>query len=136
MASELEEKDDRPEKVHGRIIVIRHGKPNLDRDAGPRLTWQEYRQWWANYEKASLVEGQTPPETLLKAAEAAPFLFASIRPRAIETAQTIAGEREVKTDAVFVEAPLPPPHWDNKRYLPKTWNKIARLSWLWGNHDE
>ena len=135
MASETGEKGGRPDEVSGRIIIVRHGKPNLDREAGPRLTWREYREWWAKYEKAPLAEGQDPPLKLLDAAQHAPFLFASIRPRAVETAQKIAGDREVHTDPVFVEAPLPPPHWENKRYLPKTWNKIARLSWLWGHHD-
>lgn len=121
----------------GRIIIVRHGKPNLDRDAGPRLNWREYRDWWAAYENAPLDEGQEPPRKLLHAAKNAPFLFASIRPRAIETAIAIAQGRDVKTDDVFIEATLPPPHWpDTRRFLPKTWNKIARLAWLLGHADE
>ena len=36
---------------------------------------------------------------------------------------------------IFNEAPLPPPRWsDRRKYLPKTWNKIARLAWLLGHH--
>ena len=121
----------------GRIIIVRHGKPNLDRDAGPRLNWREYRDWWAAYENAPLDEGQEPPRKLLHAAKNAPFLFASIRPRAIETAIAIAQGRDVKTDDVFIEATLPPPHWpDTRRFFPITWNKIARLARLLGHADE
>lgn len=126
----------RVEDVSGRIIIVRHGRPNLDRNAGPRLNWREYRDWWAAYERAPLDEGQTPPKRLLHVAKNASFIFASIRPRAVETAQAIAQGREVVTDPLFVEAPLPPPHWSEKRrYLPKTWNKIARLAWLFGWSD-
>ena len=54
----------------------------------------------------------------------------------METARAIAGDREIVTDDVFVEAPLPPPRWSEKRrYLPKTWNKIARVAWLFGHAD-
>ena len=128
-----------PSKVasdrHGRIIVVRHGRPTLDKNAGPRLTWREYRDWWAAYERASLAEGQGPSDKLRKAVADAPFLFASIRPRAFETAQALANGRDIVQDALFVEAPLPPPRWENKRYLPKTWNKIARIAWLRGHAD-
>ena len=118
----------------GRIIVVRHGRPVPDRDAGPRLTWQEYRDWWANYERSPLADGQEPSAGLIKEAKEAPFIFCSIRPRAIETAQALANGRPIVRDEVFVEAPLPPPQWkDNRRFLPRTWNKIARISWLLGH---
>ncbi len=122
----------------GRIIVVRHGRPNKDREAGPRLNWREYREWWAGYEEAPLLEnGQKPSDRLMKEAANAPFVFSSSRPRAIGTAKAIAQGRDVKVDPVFIEATLPPPHWpEHRRYLPKTWNKIARIAWLLGHADE
>ena len=136
MSSDKHSNNGRSGKTGGRIIVVRHGKPNLDRNAGPRLNWREYRDWWAAYERASLVDGQTPPKRLLHVAKDAPYLFASVRPRAIETARAIAGDREIITDEVFVEAPLPPPNWsDRRKYLPKTWNLIARVAWMLGHAD-
>jgi broad specificity phosphatase PhoE len=117
----------------GRIIVVRHGRPALDREAGPRLDWRAYRDWWAKYEASSLAEGQKAPDELKKLAAGA-VLFSSMRPRAMETAAMIAGGRDVKSDAIFNEAPLPPPQWDSHRYLPKNWNKLARLAWLMGHH--
>ncbi len=120
----------------GRIIVVRHGRPNLNRNEGPRLNWREYRDWWAAYERASLDEGQEPPRRLIHAVRDATTIFASIRPRAIETAQAFAGDRTIETCDLFVEAPLPPPRWpENRRFLPKTWNIIARLSWMMGHAD-
>lgn len=121
-------------KRPGRIIVARHGKPALDREAGPRLDWSAYRDWWAAYEAGSLADGQTPPRALVQIAEDA-VVFSSSRPRAHQTARAIAGSREVQPDPVFNEAPLPPPRWSSRRrYLPKTWNKVARLAWLLGHH--
>jgi broad specificity phosphatase PhoE len=115
---------------------VRHGQPIVDREALPRLTWQEYVGWWQRYEASSLKPGQVPPKALLAATARAPFLFASIRPRAIETAQAIAGARHVRSDPMFVEAALPPPRWGKRQLLPKTWNKWARLWWMFGHSLE
>ena len=137
MASMTGKAGRRTEQRAGRIIIVRHGRPNLDRNAGPRLNWREYRKWWAAYERAPLDDGQAPPKRLLHVAKDVRHIFSSVRPRAFETAQAIAGDRAIVQDEVFVEAPLPPPHWSEKRrYLPKTWNKIARVAWLFGWSDE
>ena len=117
-----------------RIIVVRHGRPILDRRAGPRLDWRGYVDWWQRYEASPLAEQQKgPSERLMRAAARAPKLFASIRPRAIGTAQAIAQGREIELDPLFVEAALPPPTWGRTRLLPKTWNKWARLFWMFGH---
>jgi broad specificity phosphatase PhoE len=121
----------------GRIIVVRHGRPALDRNAGPRLDARAYREWWAKYEAGSLQHGQTPPDELRQHAHPEALFFSSERPRSAETAALIAAGRPVKSHAIFNEAPLPPPRWsERRRYLPKTWNKFARLAWLIGHHHE
>ena len=48
----------------GPIVVSRHGKPALDRTAGPRLDWRQYKDWWARYEESPLAEGQVAPPDL------------------------------------------------------------------------
>jgi broad specificity phosphatase PhoE len=117
----------------GRILVVRHGRPALDREAGPPLDWRAYKDWWALYEIGSLAAGQSCPEELVRRAIDA-VVLSSVRPRAIETASMIAPGRTIATNEIFNEAPLPPPEWsDRRRYLPKTWNKIARLAWLLGH---
>jgi len=118
----------------GRIIVVRHGRPTLNRNEGPRLDWKAYRDWWSRYEQSSLADGQKCPEALIAEVRDDAVLFSSVRPRAMQTADRLARGREVTRDATFNEAPLPPPRW-GARYLPKTWNKIARVAWLMGHHD-
>ncbi|MBI1339203.1 histidine phosphatase family protein [bacterium] len=126
----------RDERICGRIIIVRHGRPALNRDAGPRLDWRGYREWWSAYEEGSLAPGQSPPQSLLDAAANATVILSSARPRAIETARAIAGDRTVEPDPAFNEAALPPPHLPSGfRRLPRTWNKFARLAWMFGHAD-
>ncbi len=116
-----------------RIIVVRHGRPRLDRDAGPRINWRQYQSWWATYEETGLADGQTPPLNLLEAAQSAPVVLSSTRLRARETAAKIAAGRPILEDPIYVEAPLPPPPLPWVRFLPRTWNKLARLAWMIGH---
>lgn len=119
--------------VIGPIVVSRHGRPSLDRRKGPRLTWQGYVDWWDRYEASSLAAGETPPDPLRAAVADADVVLSSVRPRAIETAQLAAPHAEATCDPVFNEAPLPPPKLPRLRYLPKTWNVLARAAWLNGH---
>jgi broad specificity phosphatase PhoE len=120
----------------GRIIVVRHGRPALDRAAGPPLDAAGYRDWWARYEAGSLADGQKCPPDLIQVAAGDVIFLSSERPRAKETAARISNGRPVKHLAVFNEAPLPPPRWsERRRFLPKTWNIIARSAWLLGHAD-
>jgi broad specificity phosphatase PhoE len=118
----------------GRIIVVRHGRPVLNRNEGPRLDWKAYRDWWSRYEQSPLADGQKCPDALIAEVRDDAVVFSSVRPRAMQTADALARGRSVTRDPTFNEAPLPPPRW-GARYLPKTWNKIARVAWLMGHHD-
>lgn len=119
----------------GAIILARHGEPALSRKCF--LTSDQYRDWWARYEVGGLRAGQTPPPELMAAAEGAGAIYASTRPRAQETAAAIAAGREVMSDALFIEAPLPPPHFPAWFKLPpKYWGAVARFWWHAFNHHE
>ncbi len=117
----------------GPIIISRHGRPALDRKVGPRLTWREYTDWWDRYETGSLAENQSVPEGLRAAVADAQVVLTSQRQRAIETAALAAPHLEARQCALFNEAPLPPPCLPVVRYLPKTWNILARAAWLNGH---
>lgn len=119
--------------VRGPIIVSRHGRPALNRSAGPKLTWQEYRDWWDRYEAGSLAEDQVAPDNLKAAVADVDLVLSSARPRAIETAQWATNGREPEAFPVFNEAPLPPPRFEGRKYLPKTWNILARAAWMRGH---
>ncbi|HEY1071401.1 histidine phosphatase family protein [Brevundimonas sp.] len=119
----------------GAIILARHGEPALSRKC--LITSDEYRDWWGRYEVGGLRAGQTPPQALLSAAEGAGAIYASSRPRAQETARAVARDREVLVDALFIEAPLPPPHFPKWLKLsPRYWGVISRFWWHVFNHHE
>lgn len=119
----------------GAIILARHGEPALSRKC--LISASQYRDWWARYEVGGLLAGQTPPATLVAAAQGAGAIYASTRLRAQETAAAVAGGREVMVDALFIEAPLPPPklpEWF--RLPPKYWGVVARFWWHVFNHHD
>lgn len=119
----------------GAIILARHGEPALSRKC--MITSDEYRDWWGRYEVGGLRAGQTPPQTLLSAAEGAGAIYASTRPRAQETARAVARDREVLVDALFIEAPLPPPRFPSWIKLsPRYWGVISRFWWHVFNHHD
>ena len=119
--------------VRGPIIISRHGRPALDRRMGPRLGWEDYVDWWARYERGSLAPGQEPPQALVDIVKAVDVVLTSQRPRAQETAALAAPHMSAQPHALFNEAPLPPPKLPRLRYLPKTWNILARTAWLSGH---
>jgi broad specificity phosphatase PhoE len=119
----------------GTIVLARHGEPDISRDV--RLSAAEYRVFWAAYEETGLAPGQVPPDPLLAHAGAAEVLICSTRPRAIESAAAVAAGRVVSRDAVFIEAPLPPPRLPGfVRLSPKVWGFIARFWWWFFNHHD
>ncbi|MFC5372720.1 histidine phosphatase family protein [Brevundimonas faecalis] len=119
----------------GAIILARHGEPALSRKC--MISSDEYRDWWGRYEVGGLRAGQTPPQALLTAAEGAGAIYASTRPRAQETAQAVAAGRDVLVDALFIEAPLPPPRFPKWLKLsPRYWGVVSRFWWhAFDHHD-
>jgi broad specificity phosphatase PhoE len=119
----------------GAVILVRHGEPNISRKV--RLSADEYRDWWGQYETKGLLAGQTAPAGLLVAAASAGTIIASIRPRAIETASAVCAGRAYAQDPMFVEAPLPPPRWPGWiRLSPRIWGFVARFWWWFFDHHE
>lgn len=120
---------------HGAIILTRHGEPALSRKC--LISAAQYRDWWARYEVGGLLAGQTPPPALIAAAQGAGAIYASTRPRALETASAVAADREVMVDALFIEAPLPPPRLPGWFKLsPRLWGVVSRLWWHLFDHHE
>ena len=115
----------------GRIITVRHGRPDLSRDM--KITAADYGGWWARYDESGLAPEERPPEGLIKLAKNAKTVLSSTLPRAIETAaQATLGARDVPADPIFVEAPLPPPPVPWIKLRPGTWGVVSRTFWFWG----
>ena len=121
------------EPRRGPIVVSRHGRPQLGRTAGPRLGWRDYKDWWARYEESPLRDDQVAPDVLKGLAADSTLVFASARIRAQQTAERAAPHMAAVHHPVFNEAPLPPPRIVGVKYLPKTWNILARAAWLSGH---
>jgi broad specificity phosphatase PhoE len=112
----------------GSITLARHGEPALSRRVW--LTSDEYDAWWGRYEEGGLKPGQTPPEGLLALAREAEVIVSSTRRRSVETAQAVAGERGFTSEAVMIEAPLPPPRLPGfLKMKPRIWGLVARVCW-------
>ncbi|MDZ4375765.1 MAG: histidine phosphatase family protein [Phenylobacterium sp.] len=119
----------------GAIILARHGEPALSRKV--RLTAAEYRDFWASYEVGGILPGQTPPVRLCRFVSECQILVTSTRRRAIESAQTMAGERVFDRHDMLIEAPLPPPNLPGWiRLSPRIWGFVARVWWWYFNHHE
>ncbi|RZJ94606.1 MAG: histidine phosphatase family protein [Brevundimonas sp.] len=119
----------------GAIILTRHGEPALSRKC--LISAKQYGDWWGKYEVGGLLAGQTPPPELLIAAEGAGVIYASTRPRAQETAIAAARGKAIVSDALFIEAPLPPPNFPEWFKLsPKWWGVVSRFWWhAFDHHD-
>lgn len=117
----------------GAILLARHGEPALSRRV--KLNAEGYRRWWAKYEEGGLLPGQAVPAALTASAGEAERVFTSTRPRSIETARAVCPGRATQADAVFIEAPLPPPNFPSWiRLSPRQWGVISRFWWWWFNH--
>ena len=124
-----------PASRSGAIILTRHGEPALSRKC--MLTARQYGDWWGRYEIGGLLAGQSPPPELLEAARGAGVIYSSTRLRAQETAAAAAEGREVSVDSMFIEAPLPPPHFpDWIKLSPKWWGGVSRFWWHFFNHHD
>ena len=112
----------------GAITLTRHGEPALSRKC--LITARQYGDWWAKYEIGGLLAGQTPPPELVATAQGAGAIYAATRQRAQETAAAAAAGREVMSDVLFIEAPLPPPPIpDWIKLSPKWWGVVSRFWW-------
>jgi len=116
-------------------VLARHGEPALSRKV--RLSAAGYREFWARYEVMGLLPGQTPPGLLKTYVAECGALVSSTRLRAIESAQTLAGERTFERHEILIEAPLPPPRLPGFiKMSPKIWGFMARFWWWFFNHHE
>ena len=117
-------------------MLARHGEPALSRAVN--LTGPEYREFWAQYEIGGILPDQTPPDRLKRFVAECGTLVTSTRLRAIQSAQTVVGERVFPRHEFLIEAPLPPPHFPAWiRLSPRLWGFVARVWWWYfDRHDD
>jgi len=119
----------------GAIVLARHGEPDIHRKV--MLTAHGYRDYWSRYEQLGIRPGQKPPASLVEQTARAGVIISSVRNRSIESALALAAGREFARNALFVEAPLPPPNFPGfVKMSPKIWGFTARFWWWFFNHHE
>jgi broad specificity phosphatase PhoE len=113
------------------IALARHGEPALSRKV--KLSSSGYRDWWAVYEEGGIHDNQSPPGSLKALAKRAVAVLASTRLRAQQTAKAVTCGRDFASDAIFIEAPLPPPPLpDFIKLSPPIWGFVSRVAWYLG----
>lgn len=119
------------ERRPGSIVLARHGRPDTDKSR--HLTSGGYYDWWRGYDESGLDHRSKPPQNLLDEAKRAQHIFASDLRRSQETATAVANGAPVHHDAVFTEAPLPPPPFPSLiRMRPPMWDVWSRSLWWLG----
>lgn len=122
-------------KHYGQIVLARHGEPALSRKV--MLNAAGYGEFWARYEVGGLLPGQTPPERLRRFVAECGTLVTSTRLRAIQSAETVVGDRPFDRYEILIEAPLPPPRFPGWiRFSPKIWGFVSRVWWWYLNHHD
>ena len=120
---------------YGAIVLARLGEPALPRDV--MLNAEGYRAFWAQYEIGGILAGQTPPDRLKRFATECGTMVTSTRLRAIQSAQTVAGDRIFDRHEFLIEAPLPPPRFPGWiRFSPRIWGFVTRVWWWYLNYHD
>ena len=85
-------------------------------------------KWRDGYDAAGILADARPPQPLTDLAATAVHIVASDLPRAIESAQRLAAQRDVRVSELLREAPLAVPRWPIR--LPvHGWGLVAYLRW-------
>jgi broad specificity phosphatase PhoE len=115
-----------------RIILIRHGQPAIP--LRPRTSYREFTAYIDAYEEAGLDPASLPPREIADLVRELKDVFTSNRPRARESARTLAPHATLLADPLFAEAPLASPKIPLLRMRVPKWAVVARLLWHAGYH--
>jgi len=115
-----------------RIILIRHGQPAIP--LRPRTSHREFKAYIDAYEEAGLDPASLPPREITDLVRELNEVFTSSRPRARESAKTLAPHATLLADPLFAEAPLAGPKIPLLRMRVPKWAVMARLLWHAGYH--
>ena len=115
-----------------RIILIRHGQPAIT--LRPRTSHREFTAYIDAYEEAGLDPVSLPPREITDLVRELKEVFTSSRPRARESARSLAPHATLLADPLFAEAPLASPKIPLLRMRVPKWAMMARLLWHAGYH--
>lgn len=113
-----------------RIVLVRHGHPDITPDARRPIAGTDLGRWYREYNDLGLATVSSPPQPLRDTAAIAGCIVASDLRRAMESAQVLAGLRPVKLDPDLREVGFPERVNASTRLSPGAWVMIARALWL------
>lgn len=93
------------------------------------MPWNRVSQFEDAYDAAGIVEGSTPPFALIDSATNAGLIVASDLPRAIDSAERLAGGRRIVYSALLREIRLEPPRWIPFRLPIEAWDAFSHAHW-------
>lgn len=116
-------------QIRMRIVLARHGKPNLR-----HIRWiapREMEEWIRLYNHAGVVPDYVPLETVEAASTSGVVVTSTLR-RSMQSAQYLLKNQLHLTEQVFCEAELPHPRWHLPRLPASAWVTLFRLAWFFG----
>jgi broad specificity phosphatase PhoE len=113
-----------------RIVLVRHGRPDLTADARQPIAGTRLGEWCRGYDAVGIAPASLPPESLRKTTASAGCIVTSDLRRAVESARLLAGPKAVQFDPDLREVGFPERLDAPLRLSPGAWVAIARAVWL------
>ena len=111
-----------------RIVLVRHG-PSVHAETRGSFDRDDVRQWLDAYDAAGIQPTCQPPAPLVRVAVDAEWILSSDLPRAVSSAERLAGDRPVSTSHLLRETALPIPRWPTRIPL-RAWWTVIHLGWM------
>ena len=108
------------------LLLVRHGR-SAHVHRGALLDREGMERWRTAYDAAGIADA--PPPALVHEAALADRIVASDMPRAVASAERLAGGRAVTASPLFREVPLPIPTWLPGRAPLVVWGALISLRW-------
>jgi broad specificity phosphatase PhoE len=121
--------------VRRRIVLARHGRPDLPAEARQPISGREIGRWYRCYNESG-IGGAEPPEPLREAARGAGCVVASDLRRAIESAARLTPADTIRVEASLREVGFPESLDSSWRLSPNIWVFIARASQMLDRRDD
>jgi broad specificity phosphatase PhoE len=113
-----------------KIILMRHGKPNIDNSL--RLNALAFGVWVEQYNAAGLDADDLPPREAVEQAGLASFIVCSDLPRSLESARRLGIKRIDLSSFSFREFDMPSSTWRFPVLPLSLWLLFFRLAWMFG----
>jgi broad specificity phosphatase PhoE len=114
-----------------KIVLIRHGKPDIHK--GRWINRKGFATYIDDYERAGLDPASYPPAALRALTQSVRKVFASDRPRSVQSAARLLPHASMVSDPMFMEAQMASPALPLMRMHAAGWSVVGRLAWHAGH---